>query len=368
MEPLRDVWDVYAKQLFPVGLGHPLLTPEPDLATGRELFVGDVGFISYELFAPLFNTMKPATDPLNNRGVPTDFEAISLPDISIRRSDKITQDMVCSADVSAVKVDGDITGAVGPASPASSQWKVRSASGAGAFTVLETPGVAEDIIESRPYIVDYMRKNFASWFEFANTWFDLGLKDEEIIFLCGTLKTMRWGIGAFQGEGFRNKEGRVFGQLGEYGDRGFSLDWDHQLLPSYSSTGPRLDGVLQDPTVRNQCLFIHYYRMKRRTSRAAPDVDDSEPEYVIERVPPLKPVWDPVNPLLDYILDTSAANVAIASDLDVTGLFKDVGTFPDPRSLPEAIMRLSPPVEVDEHGVGTISVVHVSMHPGESEH
>ncbi|KAI1795446.1 hypothetical protein LXA43DRAFT_882195 [Ganoderma leucocontextum] len=254
-----EAGDVYAQQLFPVGFGHPLWRPEPDLKTGREVLVGDVGFIRRCHFTPLFNTTKPATDPINwHKGIPTGFQALSLPDTSISRSDKIMQDMVCSGDVDAVKVEEDI---------AAAGWRLRSAADAGALVVLDPPAVAEDMIEPRPYIVDYMRENFDSWFQLANVQRGIGLEDHEIIFVCGVLKTTRWGVGAFQREEIRNMEGRVFGQLGVFGDAGFSLDFDRKILPgSHCNTGPSLLGVLREPGVRNQCLFIHYYRMKRRTS------------------------------------------------------------------------------------------------------
>ena len=151
------------------------------------------------------------------------------------------------------------------------------------MVMLNPPGVAEDI-ESRRHIVNYMRNNFDSWFEFANasnSW-GLDLRPEDIIFVCGTLKTTQWAVAAFQGSTFRNKDGYVSGQIGSFGNVGISVQISNQLLPTtHHRAGPRVSAVQVDeqrrlsypgyntpaglsPAEPNQCLFVHYYKMKRR--------------------------------------------------------------------------------------------------------
>lgn len=78
--------DVYAERLFPVGYGHPLWVPELELSTGREVLIGDVGFLQQGLFMPLFNITKRADDPINHHGAPPEFRMVSPGDISISRS------------------------------------------------------------------------------------------------------------------------------------------------------------------------------------------------------------------------------------------------------------------------------------------
>ena len=69
-------WEIYAEQLFPLGYGHPLWIPEPN---GREVHIGDVGWLNEGAFRPLFNTTKPEDHPLNSRGgVPESFTPFKL--------------------------------------------------------------------------------------------------------------------------------------------------------------------------------------------------------------------------------------------------------------------------------------------------
>ncbi|TFK80598.1 hypothetical protein K466DRAFT_605198 [Polyporus arcularius HHB13444] len=129
----------------------------------------------------------------------------------------------------------------------------------------------------------------------------------------------------------------------------------------------------------NQSIFIRYYKMKRRLLRlpkvikaaagphvlpgGEPDGDspallaevygdgDDEMEVDIEQVSGRTKIVDPVNNLLDYILEHSHADLAIASDGDVRALFQGI-----PRDMKAALSLLSPvelAVVVDEHGVSS---------------
>ena len=72
-------------------------------------------------------------------------------------------------------------------------------SDAGAFLLLEPPGVSHDI-ESDAHIRSYMRDNFDLWLEFAKSESSggLGLKDEDLMFVsAGTVQTSRWAVAAF---------------------------------------------------------------------------------------------------------------------------------------------------------------------------
>ena len=151
------------------------------------------------------------------------------------------------------------------------------------MVMLTPPGVAEDI-ESRRHIVNYMRNNFDSWLEFANgadSW-GLDLRPEDLLFICGTLKTTQWAVAAFQGSMFRNKQGQVSGQIGPFGNLGISVQISNQFLPTtHHRSGPRIPAAQVGDNHRlsypgydtpaglshggpNQCLFVHYYKMKRR--------------------------------------------------------------------------------------------------------
>ncbi|KAI1795444.1 hypothetical protein LXA43DRAFT_882015 [Ganoderma leucocontextum] len=184
-------WDIYAEQLLPLGYGHPLWIPEPDLATHREVHIGDVGWLSEGQLHALFNTMSAVNDPINKANLmPKGFQTFRRPELFISKSDKITQQIVCSRGMSAGKVDR---------STAPVTYVVRFEAEDAAFVALSPPGYAEDI-KSRLFIYDYMRKNMDSWLELANGQRGLGLDDEDIVFVCGTVKTTHWAVAAFQGE------------------------------------------------------------------------------------------------------------------------------------------------------------------------
>ena len=95
-------WDIYAEQLFPSGYGHPLWKPEPNPTSGREVFIGDVGWLVEGEFRALFNSMKDADDPINQaKSVPRDYTVFSPSNLSIGRSDKITRSIVFSRSITA---------------------------------------------------------------------------------------------------------------------------------------------------------------------------------------------------------------------------------------------------------------------------
>ncbi len=162
--------------------------------------------------------------------------------------------------------------------------RFHSTSDSGAFVVLNPPGVAEEI-QSRLRIVNYMRDHFDSWLEFANSRWGIGLRPEDIVFVSETVKTTEWAVVAFKDDDFRDQEGSVSAQFGSFGRGGFSLRMSKQLLPtSHYRAGPHpplaavtdpnhlhssehtptATSATVSPSDPSQCLFIHYYKMKRR--------------------------------------------------------------------------------------------------------
>ena len=152
-------------------------------------------------------------------------------------------------------------------------FKFQSSADAGAFVLLEPPGHAKDI-ESKRHIVNYMRENLERWLQFANHEWGLELKDHDMTFVCGTTKTSRFALAAFQGSNYRKKEGYITGNFGPFSTAGISINISNQTLPvsnyrhgplNYGSSVPQLGySEYHQPPSPNQCLFIHYYKMKRR--------------------------------------------------------------------------------------------------------
>ena len=95
-------WDIYAEQLSPVGYGYPLWIPEPD-HNGREVLVGDVGWLHEGQFRPLFNARNasdrqpPGSDPEST--VPPGFTPLHIANNHINKVDNFVQNFVASRSV-----------------------------------------------------------------------------------------------------------------------------------------------------------------------------------------------------------------------------------------------------------------------------
>ena len=159
------------------------------------------------------------------------------------------------------------------------KYKFTSVSDIGALVVLEPPALGTEI-HARLHIEKYMVNNFPAFIEYANTELGVGLRDEDLLFVSGTTKTTRWAVAAFQGDNFRNKEGVISGRLGSFTGVDFSVKFSDHFLPTdHYHTGPialrdqdqggSSRTALQGSQLgrQDQCLFIHYYKMKRRTFR-----------------------------------------------------------------------------------------------------
>ena len=149
--------------------------------------------------------------------------------------------------------------------------------------MLEPPG-RRIHLKSKIRIVNYMRQNFDSWLEFANgpNGPGLGLKQEDIIFVSGTIKTTRWVTAAFHGS-YKHKAGAISCGVTNVGKLSFSLSFSNELsghkFIKYGPSGPRTSSESADivphlassssaqelPKLEpTQSLFFHYYKMKKR--------------------------------------------------------------------------------------------------------
>ena len=114
-----------------------------------------------------------------------------------------------------------------------------------------------------------MRENMDSWLKFANTRLKLCLNEQDLVFVSGTMKTSCWALGASAGENFDSEEKYACEELGselisseDGGPRFVGPDFS----VCHSGGGP----ASASSEVREQCLFIHYFKMKRRNSREEP--------------------------------------------------------------------------------------------------
>lgn len=97
-------WDIYAKELTPLGYGYPLWGPEPCPQFG-EVRLGDVGYLREGHFCFLFSTMLPADHPTNAQGVPSAFDLFDPPPRTIiKRPFAITQPHLLSKSLRSISV------------------------------------------------------------------------------------------------------------------------------------------------------------------------------------------------------------------------------------------------------------------------
>ena len=148
----------------------------------------------------------------------------------------------------------------------------------GAFLMFHPTAVTTEI-RSKRHIINYMRQHFAHWMDYANEKYGLELKEQDIMFICGMTKTARWGVAALQGN-YKKKSGSVTADLSSVAGLNMTVSIsDHTLPQTHRKVGPskRIAAPVPTPLVEgsdgqtaskeepnDQCIFIHYYLMKRR--------------------------------------------------------------------------------------------------------
>ena len=167
----------------------------------------------------------------------------------------------------------------------------------GAFLILETPAVTTHI-QSKRRIVTYMTKHFDSWMRLANDETELDLAEDAIYFVSGTTMTRSWLVTAFQSNMYSGKKGYVSCDLGNLSGANISMSIEqgtvtspeYKFGPSASSSKNSVrTSITSSSDLGNepdQCIFIHYYKMKKRfvwkrpmKAAAGPDVlPDQEDE------------------------------------------------------------------------------------------
>ncbi|KAH9949139.1 WD40 repeat-like protein [Amylocystis lapponica] len=387
---MPSAWEIYSEHLFRLGHGLPLWDPEPTKM--GPVLVGDVGYTREGAFYRLFNATHPAKHRINARyGVPVGYKPFRFPDFPLNRRDAaIPAGPLCSRSVRSVTVGGQV-GVNAGLGGGGAGLQFQCTDEQGALLVMKEPATREELHPSRR-MANYMRQNHQSWYTFATEVCDLDIEREDIIFVRGWVKTAEWAVAAFVHEG-RAAQLTFSGDFTAGANASFTLATatNVTVLPEVSAgprgmvqqgrraslriTGPPDLDAAQDQ-LHEQCVFLHYYKMKMRffwprvmKAAAGPhelpssgdhDYNDTdvavdvamEDEMEIEQVPASRS-FDPVGYLLDYILEHSNAEVAIANDADILTLCKD-------REIPDDIKAFldatQPHIEVNEDGLGMLSI------------
>ncbi|KAH9934535.1 WD40 repeat-like protein [Epithele typhae] len=362
-------WHIYGKEMMKLGLGVPLWDPEPD--KGKPITYGSVlweGEATMGRYMQLFNA---ALDDEDGNDVPTDHEKLDVSMIFGPRP-TIHNHLLYSKSIHDQEhkaVVGAGSGAVFPAE-AGAGYKFVCKSDTGAVLLLQPPAITTHV-QSKRRMVTYMRKHFDRWLELANAKHDMDLKETDLFFVSGTTATTKWAVAAFQNSSYREKEGHVFCNIDAFVRSEIAIRFiDESLRNPDFNFGPQNSDssgmtVLRpggDP-VPDQVVFMHYYKMRRRLfwmrriEAAAGFHEIVEGEDDDDEMRPSSPRqsinYDPVEPLLDYILENSVADVAIACDRDLIVIFQSTGI---PDDIAAALLQAKPPIDVDENGLGTFSV------------
>ncbi|OCH93290.1 WD40 repeat-like protein [Obba rivulosa] len=399
---------VFTEQLFTKGQGLPLWDPTPPQEVG-EVQIGDVGYIWRGAFHRLFNAMHDADDEINRRfGVPEGFTKFTIAEnrraIS-RRENAIPGGFLCSKNLSVNQYSvqgGTPQNAPGGASVgASFSCQEEHA----AVLWMRDPADREELHRSRR-MANYMGSNFKKWHTFAVDSVDVDIPKDALYFVRGWVKTRQWAVAAVLREG----RSRSFSLTASFASAGISMSLDQSReiqgnvefnqgpplraarSPYPSITDSQESVPLPQPYYeipRNQTVFLHYYKLKPRSLwmwkakiEAAADPQDPTPDRDNSRDMSVRVEsaegesegdivddllsrknFDPLDFLLNYILEHSEAEVAIANDDDLISLCKDRDI---PNDIPEFLKQIMPPVEVTTDGLGMVLHEDFSLDPAEA--
>ncbi|KAL7278405.1 hypothetical protein ACG7TL_007402 [Trametes sanguinea] len=374
-------WNIYAEQLEGLQYGFPLWVPDP-APQMKPVELGDVGWVREGEFIPVFNAFRAAEDSQPWEETPDGFVPLSTRGLAfIGPREKIGQTLLCSNSIkqraASTNLGAGSSTTTGPSGNIGFSFLCRD--DAGAILSFHPAAMSHEVL-AESTIKNYISANFDSWYRFATEVRGFPLREQDLRFVIGTTKSIRWAVAAFRGR-YRNKKGVLTGALGAVpGTANMSFTISDQSLPS---THWRIEDS-QDEALRryDQCLFIHSVKAKRRLvprflkAGAGPHElprheDDPRTEQPLsalsgdsdyetdrdsnERAAADGELSDPVDVLLDYILENSDARMAIASDVDLYEILQKQPGWPE--DLRSALYTLSPTIIVSNDGVGTAYAV-----------
>ncbi|GJE97261.1 WD40 repeat domain-containing protein [Phanerochaete sordida] len=370
---------VYAQELLPLGHGYPIWHPEPLPPNHIVPERGDVGYIHQGHFRRLFNSTKqpdPGSSSFKYDVVEYDEQLHDDRVADLPADGVLTHGVRVQAtrELAASEVDGtnEIV-----------EYKFTCTNHTGAMLLLNRPAMSHSFLPNRVF-PSYMKKNHSDWMKQAAAK-GLDMTKLDIILLRGTVQTTPdWTVAAFQEREVGDSQ-KITGTVVSIADRGRSLSIQSKTTPGVDSrAGPLLrlpswtagaEGAAHDgDTEEDQCIFLPYYKAKYRIfpfsllprqiqagggPHHLPDVGrdgDTTPAVLASSAADYPydenaiQVRGPVDILLDYIMESSDAEVAIASDADVNFL-----SVPAEEDLMRWLVRTKPEIEVDD-GLGMLSL------------
>ncbi len=117
-------------------------------------------------------------------------------------------------------------------------------------------------------LTQYILRHHDAWFRFAQETFRLDIQQHDIIFVSGSVKTAEWALAAATHHA-RDCEIVFGGEFGPSAKAAFSfratqdqsLSIEHRCGPKPCPDEPLTQEM---PPKYDQCVFLHYYKLKRR--------------------------------------------------------------------------------------------------------
>ncbi|GJE97254.1 WD40 repeat domain-containing protein [Phanerochaete sordida] len=347
--------EVYAFSLAPVGEGYALWYPEPH-ESGGEVQLGDVGYVQDGAFMRLFNVAEDKE--LRIIGVPGS-KAFPNPEILSKDAmllDTRPQPLAPGTHRSEGVIETSLSAhasASGPADVAGSRIAADYTCqlNHGAVLVLRS-AAQKQTIRDNYHIREYMKRHHAAWCTYVRDDRDgprFVVDPEDIVLVRGWVKTAP----TWEAVSFCNSQTRVTASADVKVEHFASVGAEYRKSRSVSGLkltrkSPALHGA-DEHARADQCVFLNSYKIKyrnfglftKRELRAAagphqlPDDRDGRSGGTAEGVLASDVVMDtddlsdglengaahgPVNDLLDFILEVSNAECAIACDEDIQSL------------------------------------------------
>ncbi|KAI0758716.1 hypothetical protein C8Q74DRAFT_1209013, partial [Fomes fomentarius] len=340
---------IYARQLLPLSYGYPLWDPKPDRhVDGLEL--GIVGYLEKGKFRSLFKTLQRVDGSIIDqlKFAPPDLELLPRRRINITPPlDAFEAGIVTSHSTRITRLGNRVDFEIAPLEliSAGAEYHLEVFDSAGALLFLDCPA-KKQIIKSKRHIVNYLRENIGRWHAYLETYGDdsieLGRKLEDLLFVSGTTKTTRWANAALRGN-YKDRTGKICGGVDHVGDVRIDIEMSDgrhltssQINYGSSATPPTVDSNPTSPSQGillpvTQCIFFYYFKAKQRhdlpqvTSAAwshANSLARDDPVEARTRMPGAdrhtvsdfmstqEPTYDPVDILLDWILEVRSRGFA----------------------------------------------------------
>ncbi|GJE84390.1 hypothetical protein PsYK624_004660 [Phanerochaete sordida] len=338
-------YDIHANELRPLGHGEPLWIPE-SLTDNGGVQIGDVGFMDGGRFKRLFNALEDETHDWNRvNGCPEGIAPMQYAKDCFlsKTADYLAEGIpICSRSVYSVAAQASAT----LAQKVELSYAFQCERDQGAVVVPGSAPTEERVVQCAEF-PNYMSKHYKAWHSFARGK-NYSLEIEDLVFVYGWVKTDTWAIATVESSnGARMLS--LSAQGNSFVDASFSLQSAEgtTTMPQCRTSAKRSEG----DCTKDQCLFLRCYKMKKLLrfgprypkAQAEPlpyqrwddtedpaaiwvndsssSTGDGEHYEVIDIAEPNTKSDDPLDTLLDLILENTSAEYAIACHDDLYKIF-----------------------------------------------